>query len=60
MTTTITIDDELLTDMKLVKRVLGTKNMTETIRNLLDARGYNKEWLEYMTKVLEQEKGLGA
>ena len=55
MTTTITIDDELLTDLKLVKRVLGTKSLAETIRNLLDARGYNKEWLEYMTNVLEQE-----
>ena len=55
MTTTLTIEDQLLDDLKLVKRVLGTKNMTETIRNLLNARGYNKEWLEYMTKVLEQE-----
>ena len=55
MTTTLTIEDQLLDDLKLVKRVLGTKNMTETIRRLLNARGYNKDWLEYMTKVLEQE-----
>ena len=55
MTTTLTIKDQLLDDLKLVKRVLGTKNMTETIRALLDARGYNKDWLEYMTQVLEQE-----
>ncbi len=53
MTTTITIDDELLPDLRLVKRAKGHKNMTETIRDILDRAGYNKKWIEYMSNLLE-------
>jgi len=53
--TSVTIEDQLLDDLKLVKRVLGAKNMTDTIRALLNARGYDKEWLEHMSFVLSQE-----
>jgi len=55
MTKSIQVEDSLLIDLKLVKRVLGTKNMTDTIRRLLIARGYNDEWFEHMTNVLELE-----
>ena len=55
MTKSIQVEDSLLTDLKLVKRVLGSKNMTEVIRRLLLARGYNDEWFEHMTNVLEME-----
>ena len=53
MTKSIQVEDSLLTDLKLVKRVLGKRNMTELIRSLLDARGYDQEWLDYMTNVLD-------
>ena len=55
MTKSIQVEESLLIDLKLIKRVLGTKSMTETIRALLIARGYNQEWFEYMTKTLETE-----
>ncbi len=53
MTKSIQVEDSLLIDLKLVKRVLGTKSMTETIRYTMNAGGYNEKWLEYMTKLLE-------
>ena len=57
MTTTLTITDELLADLKLVKRVLGLNSYTDVIRSLMDARGYDGKWLEYMNNVLSQEAG---
>lgn len=51
----IQVEDKLLDDLKLVKRVLDTANMNDTIRELLNARGYDKEWLEHMAFVLAQE-----
>lgn len=53
MTTTITVDDEILPDLRLVKRVTNKRNMTETIRFILDRAGYNEKWMEYMTALLE-------
>ena len=55
MTTTLTITDELLADLKLVKRVLGLSSYTEVIRSLLNSRGYDEKWIEYMNGVLSQE-----
>ena len=57
--TTIRIEGKLLDDLKLVKRVLDTANMNDTIRSLLDSRGYDKEWLEHMAFVLAQEAEVG-
>jgi len=51
------IEDELHADLFLVKRVLGKRTMTEVIRYLMDARGYDGKWLEYMNNVLSQEAG---
>jgi len=50
--TSITVDDKLLQDLKLVKRVLGAENMTDTIRFLMHARGYDKKWVKQMTELL--------
>ena len=55
MTTTITIKDELLPDLKLVKRVSGKDSMTDTIRFIMDRAGYNERWLEYMQSLLASE-----
>jgi len=55
MKTTITIDPDLLQDLKLVKRVQGKKNMTEVIRGLMIARGYDDKWLKHMRFVLQGE-----
>lgn len=55
MTTTITVEDEVVPALRLVKRVADKRNMTETVFFVLDRAGYNKEWREYMTKRLEME-----
>ena len=55
MTKSIQVEESLLVDLKLVKRVLGSKSMTEVIRALLISKGYNDAWFEYMKNVLEKE-----
>ena len=54
MTTTITIDDDLLPDLKLIKRAKGKKNMTEVIRLLMKDAKFTKARLEYMAKFFEE------
>lgn len=55
MTTTITIEDDLLADLKLIKRVnVDLHNMTQVIRDLLTKAGYTEERLEYMHKFLKE------
>ena len=48
------IHGEVLDDLKLVKRVLNTDSLSDTIRELMNARGYDKEWFEHMEFVLDQ------
>ena len=55
MATTITINDNLLPDLKLVKRVSGKSSMTDTIRFIMDRAGYNERWLEYIESLLASE-----
>ncbi len=54
-TRSLKIHDGVLDDLKLVKRVLGTASLSDTIRELMNARGYDKEWLDHMSFVFEQE-----
>jgi len=48
------IREGVLDDLKLVKRVLNTNSLSDTIRELMNARGYDKEWFEHMKFVLDQ------
>jgi len=54
-TRSLRINSDVLEDLKLVKRVLDKPNLSDTIRYLMDARGYDKKWVEYMTNALAQE-----
>ena len=58
-TRSLKINAEVLDDLKLIKRVLGTDSLSETIRSLRDARGYDTKWFEHMSNVLEKESELG-
>ena len=52
MTTSITVDDSILSDLKLVKRVKDCNSMTETIRLILDLAGFNKDWVKWKLEQL--------
>ena len=58
-TRSLKINAEVLDDLKLIKRVLGTDSLSETIRSLMDARGYDTKWFEHMSNVLDKESELG-
>jgi len=58
-TRSLKIHADVLDDLKLVKRVLGEESLSDTIRELMNARGYDKKWLEHMTNVLAKEMGVG-
>lgn len=53
-TRSLKIHADVLDDLKLVKRVLGEESLSDTIRELMNARGYDKKWLEHMTNVLAE------
>jgi len=55
-TRSLKIHADVLDDLKLVKRVLGKDSLSETIRFLMDARGYDKKWVSYMLEVLGAEE----
>jgi predicted urease superfamily metal-dependent hydrolase len=52
----IQVEDDILDDLKLVKRVLGTKNMTETIRRIMNSANFNEKWMEAMSALLKREE----
>ena len=52
MTKSIQIEDDLHADLMTLKGIRNTKNMTDLIRELVEARGYNEEFFERVrTKV---------
>ena len=59
-TRSLKINAEVLDDLKLIKRVLGTDSLSETIRSLMDARGYDRKWFKHMNEVLDQEAEIGV
>ena len=59
-TRSLKIHSDVLDDLKLVKRVLGTESLSDTIRHSMDKRGYDTKWFEHMSDVLDQEAALGA
>lgn len=59
-TRSLKIHEDVLDDLKVVKRVLGTASLSDTIRHLMNARGYDRKWFERMSNVLAQEPELGA
>ena len=54
MTTTITISDETLADLKLIKRAKNAGSMDEVIRQLMNLSGFNKKQLTYMRSILKE------
>jgi len=58
-TRSLKIHADVLDDLKLVKRILGTDSLSDTIRHLMEARGYDQKWIKHMSSVLAQEKGVG-
>jgi predicted CopG family antitoxin len=59
-TRSLKIHADVLDDLKLVKRILGTDSLSDTIRELMDARGYDRKWVKHMSDVLAQEPELGV
>ena len=57
---TLRLETEVLDDLDLVKRVLGTKSRSDTVRKLMDARGYDRKWFKHMNEVLDQEAEIGV
>ena len=56
-TRSLKIHSDVLDDLKLVKRIIGKDSLSDTIRELMNSRGYNKKWLEDMVEVLEEGVG---
>ena len=56
-TRSLKIHADVYDDLKLLKRVLGTDGHSDTIRQLMDKRGYNKKWFEDMADLLEEGAG---
>lgn len=54
MTTTITVDDDILDDLKLIKRVGNHKNMSETLRHIIKRAGFTVRRLEYTAERLKE------
>lgn len=48
------VEDSLLYDLKLLKGILHTKNMTDTIRSLMKSTGYGEAFFAKM-----EELGVG-
>jgi hypothetical protein len=54
--TQVRIDADLNNDLQLLKRIIGKKNMTETIRHALNAAGFNEAFFEKMVELQDREK----
>jgi hypothetical protein len=52
----IQVEESLLVDLKLLKGVLETKNMTETIRRIMKSAGYTEAFFEKMAQIMEARK----
>jgi len=48
------IEAELLADLHLLKRILGTRNMTDTIRHALHFAKYTKAFLKEKSKLMKE------
>ncbi len=46
MTRAIQVEDDLHADLMTLKGIRGVRNMTDLIRELVEARGYSEEFFE--------------
>ena len=53
---TLKIDAGLLDDLKVLKGIYGSKNMSETIRRLMKHGGYGEEFFDEMERLKEARK----
>ena len=55
--TQVRIDADLNDDLQLLKRIIGKKNVSATIRHALNAAGFNEAFFEKMVELAEQGVG---
>ena len=48
------VEDDILYDLKLLKGILGKKNMSEVIRQMMNSAGYGEAFFQKM-----EELGVG-
>ena len=53
--TSITVEDDLLADLKLLKGILRKNNMTEVIRQIMHHAGYQPAFFEKMAELQSKE-----
>ena len=55
--TSITVEDDLLADLKLLKGILRKANMTEVIRGIMKSAGYAPAFFEKMDELQRRMPG---
>lgn len=56
--TTITVNDDVTHDLKILKALLGEPNMNNLLRRLMNSRGYNADFFRRMKEIKEKIGGV--